>query len=95
MFTEFFVVFYTLEQKDKDKPMKMGEAPTQIHANQPVAFRELMDSDSIYHKFLNRMIFFFFFDGTSGNIIKPPSPKRLDRNYFCKSFMTITDVSSL
>lgn len=50
-----------------------------------------MDSDSIYHKFLNRMT--FFFDGTSGNIIKPPSPKWLDRNYFCKSFMTITDVS--
>lgn len=67
-------VFYALEHRDKEKRKKMGKAPTQIHANQPVVFRELMDSDSIYHKFLNRMIFFFF-DGTSGNIIKPPSPK--------------------
>ena len=54
----------------------------------------LIDSDLIYHMFLNRMIFFFFFDGTSGNIIKTPSPKWLDRNYFCKLFMTSTDVSS-
>lgn len=37
---------------------------------------------------------FFFFDGTSGNIIKAPSPKWLDRNCFCKLFMTSTDVSS-
>ena len=52
-------VFYALERRDKEKRKKMGKTPTQIHANQPVAFRELMDSDSIYHKFLNRMIFFF------------------------------------
>lgn len=36
----------------------------------------------------------FFFDGTSGNIIKTPSPKWLGRNYFCKLFVTSTDVSS-
>lgn len=52
---------------------KMGKAPnTNPCKRESVTFREFIDSDSIYHKFLNRMI---FFDGTSGNIIKTPSPK--------------------
>lgn len=75
----------------REKRGRRVRTPTQVHEKRPVVLRELVDSDSIYHKFLNRMI---FFDGTSGNIIKTPSPKWLDRNYFCKLFMTITDVSS-
>lgn len=39
--------------------------------------------------FLNQII---LFDSTSGSIIKSWRPKLLHRNYFCKSFMNITDV---